>query len=233
MSKRSAGQAMAATLAAEKRRQRTFWASLIAVAVLLVAGIVGYGVYASNKVDEVNVPKGTAQGDDTGIPRGSGKVKVDVYVDFMCPACRQFEAEAKATLNKLVDEKKITLVTHPVAILDHASKGTEYSTRASAALGCAADGGKFVEYTDVLFARQPEELTPGLPNDTLAELGRGVGLGPDFTTCIESKRYRGWARHVTETASRRGLQSTPHVTVNDKKVESNSAAITAAVAASQ
>src|SRR3546814_4082241 len=35
---------------------------------------------------------------------------------------------------------------------------TEYSTRSSAAAGCAARGGKFKEFTDALFARQPPEI---------------------------------------------------------------------------
>jgi protein-disulfide isomerase len=38
--------------------------------------------------------------------------------------------------------------------LDEAST-TNYSTRAAAASGCAADGGRFVQYAHALFSSQP------------------------------------------------------------------------------
>ncbi|GGK06353.1 membrane protein [Pilimelia anulata] len=233
MSKRPANKAMAATLAAERRRQRTFWASLIAVAVLLVAGIIGYGIYASHESGEVRIPKGTAAGDDTGLAQGTGKAKVDLYLDYLCPVCKQFEDSVGPTLDGLVQQNKATLIVHPVAFLDRLSNGTEFSTRASAAAACAADGGKFPEFNRALFARQPGENTPGLPNETIIEIGKGVGLGDDFASCVDERTYRGWASHVTDGASERGVTGTPTVLVNGTKVDNDPAKITAAVTAAQ
>src|ERR1700728_4337814 len=101
----------------------------------------------------------TAEGD--GIVIGDGPVRVDAFIDFLCPYCRQFELSAAATLADLVTDRLISLAYHPMNFLDQAST-TNYSTRAAAASGCAADGGQFLDYAQSLFAHQPPEGGPGL-----------------------------------------------------------------------
>ncbi|MFE7853179.1 DsbA family protein [Streptomyces sp. NPDC057403] len=91
-----------------------------------------------------------------GIVVGGGPVAVDAFIDFLCPFCKQFEATSGPILDELVAEGAITLVYHPMGFLDDLST-TRYSSRASAASGCASDGGDFVEYLYMLFARQPPE----------------------------------------------------------------------------
>src|SRR5699024_12404568 len=50
---------------------------------------------------------------------------------------------------------------HPISILDRASQGTEYSTRAANAAYCVADEDGEAAYTfiDLLFRNQPAEAT--------------------------------------------------------------------------
>ncbi|HZN72421.1 MAG TPA: thioredoxin domain-containing protein [Micromonosporaceae bacterium] len=237
MSKR-VGQKQAARvvrdqISKEKRRRRTVWTSVIAVAALVLAGLIGWGIYASQKAGSYNTPR-HASGGATGVSTGSGHVPVDVYLDFMCPHCKAFDEEANAALKQLVKDKKITLAYHPVAFLDSAST-TKYSTRASASFACAADGDKAFEYASALFARQPAEGGPGLSDDDLIQVGGTVGLlNPTFARCIRSGTYTSWAAHVTDAASGRGVTGTPTVYVNGKKTEATSEAIINAVkAASQ
>jgi protein-disulfide isomerase len=67
---------------------------------------------------------------------------------------------------------------------------TNYSTRAAAASGCAADGGRFVQYAHALFAGQPPEGGPGLSDMELADIGRAVGLsGAALTLCMSDARW--------------------------------------------
>ncbi|HEU4422699.1 MAG TPA: thioredoxin domain-containing protein [Pilimelia sp.] len=234
MSKR-VGQKQAARvvreqLAKERRRQRTLWTSIAAVAVLVIAGLIGWGIYASQRTDSYVAPPGAVD-NDSGIAVGSGPVKVDVYLDFLCPACKRFETEAGTTLDKLVSDGKATIVYHPVAFLDRLST-TEYSTRSGAASGCAAEGGKFAEYAAALYDRQPPEGGPGLSNDELISIGNSVGLtGPDFAECVRDGKYRPWTVHVTDVASERGVTGTPTAFVAGKQVQASAAAITTAVAA--
>jgi hypothetical protein len=99
---------------------------------------------------QVALPAGvTAEGD--GMATGETGVRVDAYIDFLCPFCRQFEAASGDALKQMVAERLITLVYHPLGFLDRLST-TAYSSRASAASGCASDGGRLVAFKDALFA---------------------------------------------------------------------------------
>jgi protein-disulfide isomerase len=176
-----------------------------------------------------HVPAGsTAEGD--GVVIGSGPVTVDAYIDFLCPFCRHFELGSGDALAQLVSDRQISLVYHPMNFLDAAST-TNYSTRAAAASGCAADGGRFIEYAHALFISQPPEGGPGLTDAELAELAGSVGLPAAFAECLHSGRYLDWPSYVTALATARGVQSTPTVLVNGAPVPASPRMITAAVAA--
>ncbi len=208
--------------AAERRRRVTIWTSVGVVAVLLIAGLVGWGVLANQdkKTDASNVstPAGAVD-DGTAFAVGTGPVTVDIYEDFMCPICHQFETTTGPTIAQMVTDKKVTVRYHPVSILDRASNGTEYSTRSAGAAAAAAVDGKFIEYHNVLFENQPEEGSNGLDNAKLIELGTSVGLGDTFAAAVNGKTYDSWVTQVTETFSSRGYNGTPTIVVNGKKVE--------------
>ncbi|BFU46713.1 DsbA family protein [Krasilnikovia sp. MM14-A1004] len=207
--------------ARERRRKVTLWTSIGVVFLLIAAGLVGYAMSSSQQnadAGKLVVPAAAVDG-GTAFAVGSGPVAVDLYEDFMCPVCRVFEAQSSATLRGLAAKNEITLRYHPVAILDHASEGTQYSSRAAGASAAAAQGGKFVEYHDVLYANQPQENTPGLTDDKLIELGRTVGLtDPTFADAVKNKTYVPWATKNTETFSARGYTGTPTIVVAGKQV---------------
>ncbi|KAB1945474.1 thioredoxin domain-containing protein [Micromonospora sp. ALFpr18c] len=229
---RDAARVVREQLARERRRRRTIWVSAAAVAVLVIAGVIGWSVWSSQKSDTVTTPPG-ANADGTGIVTGGGPVTVDVYEDFLCPACNQFEQTSGATLEQLAAGNKATVVYHPVAYLNRFST-TEYSTRSSAASGCAAAGGKFREYAKALFAKQPPEGSAGLSNDELIDIGAGVGLDRgSFGGCVSDGTYRTWTAHVTDEASRSDVTGTPTILINgqplaDRTPQGLSAAVAAA-----
>ena len=72
----------------------------------------------------------TAEGD--GIVIGHGPVRVDAFIDFLCPFCRRFEFSSGPALAGLLAGGQVSLVYHPMNFLDQAST-TRYSTRAAAA----------------------------------------------------------------------------------------------------
>jgi protein-disulfide isomerase len=213
--------------ARERRRTVTLWTSVGVVAVLLIAGLIGWAVLAGQEKDtagSVVVPP-TATDNGTAFARGEGPVTIDIYEDFMCPICHEFEDSAGPTITKLVDAKKVTVRYHPISILDRASNGTEYSTRSAGAAAAAAAGGKFYEYHEVLFANQPEENSDGLDNAKLIELGKSVGLTSQaFADAVTNGTYQGWATDVTDKASAAGVTGTPTIKVNGKVLEDRTAA---------
>ncbi len=171
-----------------------------------------------------------ATGEGDGIMIGRGPVRVDAFIDFLCPFCRQFDLSAGPTLVGLVSGGQVSLVYHPMNFLDEAST-TNYSTRAAAASGCAADGGRFAEYAHALFVSQPPEGGPGLSDAELADLGRAVGLdGAAFTACLSDAPYLDWPPYVTARATALGVEATPTVLVAGAAVRPEARAIGAAVA---
>ena len=175
------------------------------------------------------IPAG-ATPEGNGIVVGHGPVRVDAFIDFMCPYCRRFELSSGPALAGLVAGGLISLAYHPMNFLDEAST-TNYSTRAAAASGCAADQGRFVEYAHALFASQPPEGGPGLSDAELAGIGRAVGLsGAAFAACLSDAPYLDWPPYVTARATALGVDATPTVLVAGAVVRPDGRAITAAVA---
>ena len=168
-----------------------------------------------------HVPAGVAPEGD-GVVIGAGPVRVDAFIDFLCPFCRQFELSSGPALAALVADQLASLVYHPMNFLDQAST-TNYSTRAAAASGCAADQGRFLEYAHALFVNQPPEGGPGLSDAELAVIGRSVGLGDAaFAACLSEASLPGLAalrhraghrgrrqRHADRTGPGRSCQAGP------------------------
>ncbi|SCF33392.1 Protein-disulfide isomerase [Micromonospora viridifaciens] len=229
--RKDAARVVREQIAREKRRTRTIITSIAAAVVLVIAGLIGWAVYSSQKSKSYTAPP-NANHEGTGIVLGQGPVTVDLYEDYLCPVCKQFQDTSGPTITQLINENKIRVVYHPVAFLDRFSS-TQYSTRSAAASGCAANGARFKEFTDALFAKQPPENSAGLSDAELIDIGASVGANrDDFSSCLKDGTYKSWVRHVTDDASRSGVVGTPTVKVNGKELTDRSPeGIKAAVAA--
>lgn len=176
-----------------------------------------------------SVPAGTTREGD-GIVVGDGPVRIDAFIDFLCPYCRAFEQRAGATLDRLLADGRVTIVYHPVGFLDRLSAGTRYSTRAAAAAGAASDAGGFPPFKDALFAAQPEEGGPGLTDDELVAIGREAGIDePAFGESVRAGRYLDWVADVSERAAASGVDGIPSVFVAGERVDADGEPIAAAV----
>jgi protein-disulfide isomerase len=172
-----------------------------------------------------------ATSDGDGVLVGDGLVRIDVFIDFLCPYCRKFELSAAETLAELASSAQATIAYHPMNFLDGAST-TNYSTRAAAASGCAADAGRFAEYAHAVFVHQPPEGGAGLTDQELADLGRLAGLdGPPFTNCVAQAPYLEWPAYVTARAVALGVEATPTVVISGEQVRPDPRVIAEAVSA--
>jgi len=163
-----------------------------------------------------------------GLTVGSGPVHVDIYVDYGCPPCGNFEQAAGYDLSNYVSTKKITLSLHPVAFIDQQSKN-QYSSRAAAAVACSYDGGKLLEYSQYLLEHQPAEGTAGPENSELISDGRALGLGNAFASCVNDGAKKSWVQQATSAANGNGVTSVPAAFVNGGKVDATKAAVVNAV----
>lgn len=212
--------AEAAAAAAAQRRKRAVLGGIAAGVVLVVAVVVVIVVQMQRTSTSADapVPANTVEGGlviAVGDP--DAPVTVDIYEDFLCPACRQFEEQAGATLAELVADGSVLVRYRPIAILDRLSTDA-YPTRslnAAAAVVDAAGSDAFLAFHDALFAEQPAENGPGLTDERLVELAAEAGAdGAAIAEAIAGLRFEDWTRTVTDAASRAGVAGTPTVLVD-------------------
>jgi protein-disulfide isomerase len=147
---------------------------------------------------------------DHGLLAGAGDpgapVTIEVYVDYLCPVCGQFEEINGAGLAALRDDGSARVVVHPVAILDRYSQGSRYSTRAAASAAFVADRAPdaFQDFHAGLLAGQPDEGTAGLSDAQIADVARAAGVPADVAAEIAdggASQFAGWVAAATGTAT--------------------------------
>ena len=176
-----------------------FFTATVGAFVAAVAGASSSATSSESSSAEPTGQTGAAYFDDGFLLVGTGSTVVDLYIDPMCPFCGQFDIANGDTLAALVDDGSITMRLHALTFLDHTSQGTEYSTRASAALTCEAaiNPESTLDYLAALFANQPAEGTTGLSDDELVALSGG---GSSIAECVTDERYHTWSQQNTEAA---------------------------------
>jgi protein-disulfide isomerase len=144
-----------------------------------------------------------------------GAVRVDVYLDLLCPICRQFEAINRDTLATMRADGTVAVYYHPVSILNRYSSGTEYPTRAASALTTVAeyDPAHFEAFFVALFDNQPAENTAGLSDVEIAQVAQDVGVPLDVTATFAQGHFEQWVTEATDAAIEGGLQWTPTIRV--------------------
>ena len=142
---------------------------------------------------------------------------VDIYEDFQCPICQQFEGLNGKYINSLITDKKATVKFHSLSFI-----GPE-SVRAANAGACANDEGKFVDMHLALYANQASSENSGAwSNDRLIEIAKAAGISSgSFSDCVKGAKYQGWVGKVAEAGSKAGVNSTPTVFVNGKEIDRN------------
>ncbi|MDJ0336045.1 thioredoxin domain-containing protein [Salinibacterium sp. G-O1] len=173
--------------------------------------------------------------DDEPIPNerdeASGALAIQMYVDYLCPICGDFEATNGEYISSLVENGKTTVEIHPITILDRLSQGTKYSTRSANATACVANYSpdNFYDFHNLLFANQPAENSSGLDNDELIALTKeaGVKSASSIESCIKDQEFKSWVNASTARALNGPIpnsnidkvEGTPTVLVNGLKYE--------------
>lgn len=180
----------------------------------------------------VATPTAALAADDEPIPNErdveAGVLDIQMYVDYLCPICGQFEAANGEYIASLLENGNTTLEIHPIAILDRLSQGTKYSTRAANAAACVADSSPndFLAFHNLLFANQPAENTAGLSDDELVALAAEAGA-EDVDSCVRDQQFKSWVAAATTRALNGPIpdsnvdkvQGTPTVIVNGVKYD--------------
>ncbi|MQY02265.1 DsbA family protein [Actinomadura macrotermitis] len=214
--------------AAKEKRTRALLvgvAAVVVIAVVVVAAvIIQNNKGKENKVGYQGALAPTSVQPDGAVvmaqPNATGAA-VDLYEDFQCPICKEFEGKSGDVLKKLAAQGKIKVTYHVLAFVN-----PEGSTRAAVAGKCAADEGKFVQFHDVAYRKQPDERE-ALTVDQLKKFGKDAGIGGKYDSCVAGQQFAGQVKQNTEAGlkllqEKLGRQAgTPSMLVNGKPVSQN------------
>lgn len=161
----------------------------------------------------------------------SAPTTIDVYEDFLCPACAGFEAQYGTELTQAIEDGKVAVRFHFLDFLNRSSASGDYSTRAAAGAQCIAEAGDravFTAYHSGLFAQgvQPAEGgSTDLSNEDLAAFAKSAGADDATVECISTGAKvdvaESAATFSTEELSKKngGQVSTPSVFHDGDKVD--------------
>jgi protein-disulfide isomerase len=163
-----------------------------------------------------------------------GKVLIQAYEDFGCPACQNFEQTYGAQVKQLITSGAAVVQYHPVAILDNHFTDNSYSTRAANAAAAVANYSPdtYAAFHELLYQTsvQPKEGGAGLTDDRLIELVKQVRASnvTQITKAIRDQQFKPWVQARTDefidktgslakvTIPTKNRASTPTIVVNGK-----------------
>lgn len=203
---------------------------VIGAVVLVVALAAGLYVYWQNSGSATSAePTYAVARAGTVVRAGnpSAPVTVDVYEDYLCPTCQQFERIYGDEITAALNEGKATVNYHTVAILDQRSAPPGYSTLSGNAALCAVDAGIWPRFHARLYAEQPAEGAAGKTAQQLAAIGTELGATGDFAGCVNRGADAAAIAAATDAAaadpvvSPGGRFGTPTVVLNGAKIDVN------------
>lgn len=219
--------------AKEKRIRRIVMISVVGVVALVLIGVVAWTVLGAKRHQVAadgqqsaagqTAEIGAVQGNALVVGKKTAPVTLDVYQDYMCPYCGQFERANRADLEQLVGDGTVRLVIHPLSFLDAQSSGARYSSRAANAVVTVAQyqPDKLLAFNAILYEQQPAEGSKGLSDDQIADLARTAGVDDATIQRFAGESNAGFVTSLTQAAAAAGVNSTPTVKINGKLFEGN------------
>ncbi len=240
--KEAAAQARAEAAKLEQGRQRKIRLIGGAVVVLVMAGLIAIPLVSGKN-------KGPVTNGNAALPAGVTSktygVKVgpawtaanadaipmlQIWEDFQCPACGQFEKSSGSALKALIDAGKVRVEYRPTIFLDSnlsaqntAAGNPNSSMLATIAFVCAVDASKAEEFHAGVFAAQPTPEGAGYSSDALTAIAQSSGItGDAFKTwndCFSSNKYESWVNNSFDLFSKEGVSSTPTGLLNGTELK--------------
>jgi protein-disulfide isomerase len=189
----------------------------VAFVLIFVGGGIALSKQTESKISQA-IPSSVDESNGYGITFNKGLTgvpKIDIYEDFQCPYCMQFESANLKYIDSLINEKKAVVTYHILSFV-----GPE-SVVAANASACAADEDKFLSFHGTMYANQPSTENSGeWSKERVIAIAAAAGISSDsFTDCVNNGEYLGWAQKVAEAAIADKINSTPTVLLNGKDLK--------------
>jgi len=203
-----------------KKSQDTVTRNIVIGTVAFVLIFVGGGIALSKQTESkisqaipsaVDESNGYAITFNKGL---SGVPKIDIYEDFQCPYCKQFESANLRYIESLITEKKAVVSYHLLSFV-----GPE-SVAAANAAACAADENQYLAFHATMYANQPATERSGeWTKQRILSIGEAAGISStSFIECVNSDKYLGWVEKSAVAANEAKITSTPTILVNGKQL---------------
>ena len=151
----------------------------------------------------------------------AGVPTLDLYEDFQCPICAEFEHRFGAGIAELAAQDKVRLVVHTLSFLDD-KLGNNSSNRAANAASCAADQGEFMDYHAAAMGGQPLREGAGFTDEALKSFAEKSGItGSGLTAwqkCYTDKAHNQYVESVQTQSEKDQVTGTPTLRLNGRDV---------------
>jgi protein-disulfide isomerase len=233
--RRQARAAQQAALARAKRRRTLTQVGIVGgvavvvIAIIATAVLLGRGGSTPAAGGGAPSATGTTSVGGTSVPLaigGSGapngvrvgnadaKVSMDLWVDYSCPHCQEFEAANNGVINDLVASGKLAVTYHNIEIV------TDYGTEAGSAAACVAvnDPGAWPAFNAALYANHSAS-TDGWSASDFASFADSNGAGDATQKCITDETYKGWIADNTAASVKADVSGTPTMFIDGQKTD--------------
>lgn len=215
--------------ARKQQSRRRLVAILGGLVILVLIGAIAWVAVDAAKSNDDSPGNGSGElvipnnlNGDGAIPVGddSAPVEVEIYFDYICPACGAFELANGAELDRLLEDGSIHLALRPIAFLDKFSSGTEYSTRAANAMATVIDGAPEAvwDFHGAMYVDQPAEGSEGRTDEEIAEIALEAGVPQEVVDRFEDQTFVPWVVKVTDEAFE-SIDGTPTVRLDGEDFE--------------
>jgi protein-disulfide isomerase len=165
-------------------------------------------------------PRFMADGVAAGDPKA--KVRIDVFEDFQCPACRQYTQSLEPQiLRNEVTAGRVYYVFHSFLVIDQANWDSpkKESHQAANAAMCAADQNRFWDYHDILFNNWTGENVGDFTDARLVAYAQLLKLDMQkFNACFKANTFKGKIDADIASGTKLGVDGTPSIFVNGVQV---------------
>ena len=198
---------------------------IVAVFAIVLISQANKAMTAVPSAEQISPPNALAN--DQGILPYPGAAKsgvpvVELFFDYQCPRCNEFETIYGAALEELASSGQIDLHYRPMIFLD-VNLQNDSSLRSGIGAACADTVGKYRDYHAQLFANQPETEGDGYADTVLRDtIPSKIGITGDqlssFQKCYDDKQTQSWVQAQDEAGAKSGVTGTPTFKVNGKDV---------------
>ena len=147
---------------------------------------------------------------------GSGKMQVEIFADFQCPACMSYNETIQPIFEEYAASGKLT-ITFRQFPLTNIHKNAKWD--AIAAL-CSAEQWGYMDYKKWLYAMEKEKVGKTATDADRIAIATTIGLDEaKFTSCLTNKTYEKQVESDIALGDSRGVTGTPTTYLDGIKID--------------